>query len=83
MFNAIEIADRAKRLKNDETFQDVFKEVRDGQTKVFLDARSSQEDREEAHVIIRALGKIEGVITSRIENGKFEQAKKGQHRGSD
>ena len=82
MSKVTEAGDAAKRLKNDETFQDVFKEIRDAQVGVFLDDRSSQEDREAAHVMIRALGKFDDAITLRIENGKFVQ-QKGQHRGSD
>lgn len=75
-----ERGDAALRLKNDETFQDVCKEVRDAQTRVFLNPDSSQEEREEAHVIIRALGAIDRVIDARIANGKIA-IQKGQHRG--
>lgn len=75
-----ERSDAALRLKNDETFQDVCKEVRDAQTRVFLNPDSSQEDREEAHVIIRALGAIDRAIGARIGGGKIA-LKKGQHRG--
>lgn len=77
-----DMAANAKRLKDDSTFQDVLREVKDAQTAIFLNVRSSQEEREEAHVIIRALGKIEGAITSRIGDGKFEQGR-DQHRGTD
>ena len=77
---AKELGDAAHRLKNDETFKDVCKEVRDTQTRVFLNTASSQEDREEAHVIIRALGEIDRVIDARIANAKVAE-KKGQHRG--
>jgi len=77
-----DIAAQAKRLQNDDTFQSVLQEVREAQMAAFLDAGSILETREEAHVIIRALGEIERVITSRIENGRFEQHK-DQHRGND
>ena len=82
MSKVSERAAHAERLKNDDTFKDVWETVRESQVKVFLDSRTAQGEREEAHVIIRALAKIESEITSRIENGRFEE-KKGQHRGSD
>lgn len=82
MSKVTEMAAHAKRLQADDTFQDVITQVKEDQTKIFLNARSTQEDLGNAHEIIRGLAKIEGVITSRIENGKFEQ-NRDQHRGSD
>ena len=72
MSKITERAGHAERLKNDDTFKDVVKEVRDAKVAVFLDVRSSPEDREEAHVIIRALGEIEREIDARIADGAFE-----------
>lgn len=77
-----ERAAAAKRLKNDDTFQSVFDEIEKAKVKVFLDPVSSMEDREEAHVIIRALGEIKREIDARIANGAFEE-RKGQHRVND
>lgn len=76
MSKAIERGAAAERLRNDETFQDVLREVREAQVAVFLDARTSQDAREEAHVNIRALAKIEGVIDARCADATFEQNRK-------
>lgn len=70
-----ERAMNAARLKNDDTFKGVVKEVKEAKVAVFLDASSSPEDREEAHVIIRALGEIEREIDARIADGAFEEHK--------
>lgn len=75
-----ERGDAALRLKNDETFQDVRKEVQDIQTRVFLNPDSSQEERDKAHEIIRGLAATDRVIDARIANGKIA-IQKGQHRG--
>lgn len=77
-----ERAHAAERLKNDDTFQSVVKEVREAQMSVFLDADSKPEAREEAHVIIRALAKIEGEIDARIADYAFE-LEKDQHLARD
>lgn len=67
-------------LKSD-TFQSVLKEVRDAQVAAFLNAETSQEALAEAHVMVRALGEVEGAF-KRIA---FEADKvdKEQHRGND
>lgn len=72
----------AQRLRDDETFQDVIAAIRDKQVRVFLNDRSQQEEREEAHVLIRALAAIEIELKARVDAGLVD-AMKGQHRGSD
>ena len=80
MSKIIERAQNAQRLMNDDTFKSVIAEIRDAKVRVFLDPRSTTEDREEAHVIIRALGEIEREIDARVADGAFEERKE-QHRG--
>lgn len=77
-----ERAAQARRLREDEALQGFIAEVRNAQASVFLNPASSQEDREEAHGMIRAISKIEGVLKTAEADWAFEQ-KKGQHRGSD
>ncbi|TWI32736.1 hypothetical protein [Paracoccus sulfuroxidans] len=76
------IAARAKALSEDPTFLDVMQRIRERQIAVFLDASSTPEAREEAHVLIRALEAITNQLKSDEDDWAFEQ-KKGQHRGSD
>ena len=80
--NIREKALAAQRLRDDETFQDVIAAIRDKQVRVFLNDRSQQEEREQAHVLIRALAAIEIELKARVDAGLVD-AKKGQHRGSD
>lgn len=47
-----------KRLMKDETFQDVLTGVIERQVGVFLNSESSTEERDEAHDIVKAIGKI-------------------------
>jgi hypothetical protein len=70
----------AKRLLDDEAFQDAFKEVRESQIGTFLSTAATLEAREMAHTIICALDEIETVLKRRITDLEFE---KDQHRGSD
>lgn len=72
----------AQRLRDDETFQDVIAAIRDKQVRVFLNDRSQQEEREEAHVLIRALAAIEIELKARVDAGLVDTMK-GQHRGND
>lgn len=83
MSKTIEIGDKARVLLKDETFQSVMQEIKDTQVAVFLDTAATPEDREEAHVIVRALGHIEAVIRFRVTDAAFEQKQKDQHRGND
>lgn len=83
MSKTIEIGDKARALLKDETFQSVMQEIKDTQIAIFLNTAATPEDREEAHVIVRALGHIDKVIRERIADAEFEQKKKDQHRGND
>jgi len=55
-----------KRLIKDETFQDVLAEVIERQVSVFLTPESSTEERDEAHDIVRAIGKINDYLDAVI-----------------
>lgn len=83
MSKVAEKAARAERLRADESYQEFIGEVRNAQSAVFLNAHSTAEEREAAHAIVRALTKIEDALATAIGGWTFEQAKKGQHRGSD
>lgn len=82
MANVYDIGAAAERLKNDDTFKDVINKIEKDQVSVFLDADSKPEAREEAHAIVRALGKIKGKIDAMIADMTFE-THKDQHRGND
>lgn len=77
-----ERAAHAKRLREDEAFQSFMQEVRDAQTATFLNPASSQEDRETAHQMIRAIHLINQRIGKAEADWKIEQ-KKDQHRAND
>lgn len=79
--NDIEKAAGAKRIKDDEAFKDIIEAIKEAKTSVFLDPHSTKEQRESAHVIICAIGEIEGEIESRLTDGAF--AEKDQHRVND
>jgi hypothetical protein len=55
-----------KRLIKDETFQDVLAEVIERQVSVFLTPESPTEERDEAHDIVRAIGKINDYLDAVI-----------------
>jgi len=48
----------------DDTYQAVIESVKVAQLATFMDPKSSKDDREEAHQIIRALGKIDDYIAT-------------------
>lgn len=77
-----ERAARAKRLRDDEAFQEFMEAVRQRQVATFLNIAAPQEARDEAHAIVRALATIEGEIEAAIGAHTYEQ-KKGQHRATD
>lgn len=52
-------AGNARRLLQDDTFQEVLHSIREQQTKVFLNSESSTDDLKHAHDVIRALNYIE------------------------
>ncbi len=78
-----ERASRAKRLRDDEAFQEFMEDVRSRQVDVFLNIAATVEAREEAHAIVRALSQIEGTLDAAMSAETYEQKRKGQHRGND
>lgn len=81
--NVQEKASRAKRLRDDEAFQDLMAEVRNDAIAAFVNSGAADAAaREEAHALLRALSKIEGTLEAAI-GAKTLADKKGQHRGSD
>ena len=61
-----------KRLIKDETFQDVLTEVIGREVDVFLNPNSSPEERDEAHDMVRAIGKINDYLDSVIADELIE-----------
>jgi hypothetical protein len=57
-----------KRLMKDETLEDVLSEVIERQVNVFLTPESSTEERDDAHDIVRAIGKIQEYFDSVIDD---------------
>ena len=67
MSNQLSIVEKSAKMKTlqaDDTFQLALKEITEQQVAVFVDASSSSEQREEAHDIICALGKIDDYFDS-------------------
>lgn len=85
MSKAAEKAFLAKQLREHEAFQDFVKEVLEDQTKVFLNAHSTPEAREQAHLMVRAIEAIKGKLNAAEAGLKLEEhnKEKGQHRGND
>jgi len=77
-------AARAKRLRADETFQQVIKELREDAIASFL--RSGVHDsaaRDEAHAMVRAIDSIEGKLKAWQGAQSLAEKRKGQHRDTD
>jgi hypothetical protein len=67
MANVLSIVEKSAKLRTlqaDDTFKLVIKEVQEQQVAVFLNADSTEEQRGEAHDIIRALRMIEDYFDS-------------------
>ena len=67
MANKLSIVEKSAKMRTlqaDDTFQLALKEITEQQVAVFVDASSSSEQREEAHDIICALGKIDDYFDS-------------------
>jgi len=76
-------AARAKRLRADETFQQVMKELKDEAIAAFLSSGAQDSAaRDEAHAMTRALSRIEGKLESWIAAQSLAE-KRSQHRGND
>lgn len=82
MANVHDIAEAARRFKGDETYKSLIQSIKDAQVSVFLSPSSTQEARDGAHEIIRALGKLDNEIDARIADSSM-QKKKDQHRAND
>lgn len=73
----------AKRLRGDEAFQMFMAEVREDAIAAFTEsAADDTAKREEAHAILRALGKIDGALQTAI-NAKAVKDKKGHDRANE
>jgi hypothetical protein len=57
--NIKDLATGIRRLQGDEAFGYLVEKIKKDQGDVFFNPYSSDDDRAEAHTIIRALGKIE------------------------
>lgn len=73
-------ADTARQLQRDDAFRSFIEEVRKDQLDTFANSAAQDIDRrEEAHAILRALGKIESAIQSAIDEEAFYDHK---HKGT-
>ena len=69
-------AKRSKSLLENEWFQETMKDLRNQQTKIFVNSAAHElEQREEAHAILRALKSI-GIIAVRRECGETHREKR-------
>lgn len=68
-------AESAKNLLNDSVFAEAVEKVEKRQVQVFLSGTSTPEDREEAHYIVIALGKVKAEIQRMINDGKAAERK--------
>lgn len=76
-------AARAKRLRADETFQQVIQELKNDALAAFVSSGAADTAaREEAHAMTRAISSIEGKLDGWIAAQTLAN-RKGQHRGSD
>lgn len=76
-------AARARVLMADETFTAVKEDLKERMVAIFLGTKASEiEAREEAHAIVRALGMIDQLIQSDIDEGKLlDKQEKERDRG--
>jgi len=77
----LNIKDKAAKiltLSNDDTYQEVIKEIRNAQVSVFLNGQSQLEAINDAHDIIRALDKIEDYFnTVFADEAIFDKKERG------
>ena len=75
------IKDKAAKIRtisNDDTYQEVIKEIRNAQVSVFLNGQSQLEAINDAHDIIRALDKIEDYFnTVFADEAIFDKKERG------
>ena len=60
-------AHQMRRIANDDTFKDMIDDIKDSQTAVFLDSSATMEQIEQAHHVIKGVGKIEAYIQSILD----------------
>ena len=73
-------AKRSKSLLENEWFQETMKDLRNQQTKIFVNSAAHElEQREEAHAILRALKSIEVSLQSDVNAVKLIE-RRGWHR---
>jgi len=71
-------AAKIRTLSNDDTYQEVIKEIRNAQVSVFLNGQSQIEAINDAHDIIRALDKIEDYFnTVFADEAIFDKKERG------
>jgi len=60
-------AHQMRRIANDDTFKDMMRDIKESQTAVFLDSSATMEQIEQAHHVIKGVGKIEAYIQSILD----------------
>ena len=69
-------AKRSKSLLENEWFQETMKDLRNQQTKIFVNSAAHElEQREEAHAILRALKSIEVSLQSDVNAVKLIESR--------
>ena len=64
ILNIVEKASKLRTLQADDTYKSVIKEITDQQIAMFVNVDSTEEQRGEAHDVIRALRLIEDYFDS-------------------
>ena len=66
--NVKDLAAGVRRLQSDDAFGYLVEKIKKDQGDIFFNPYSSDDDRAEAHTIIRALGKIEDCIAQVLQD---------------
>lgn len=61
-------AGRYRRIKNDDTFQEIINGVKNSQISVFTDTSATIESIAEAHSVLRALALVDSYIQSALDD---------------
>ncbi len=69
-------ATAVRRLQRDDGFNDLFADIKKDQGDIFFNPYSSEEDREDAHQIVRALGKIEDRMAQILQDDAIYDKKR-------
>lgn len=80
--NNPQLVSRLRDLQNDEAYEFVIARAREDAAKVFLNPRSSLEEREDAHLIVRGLEAFRSTA-NRIVSDAVVEGKRSQHRDND